>query len=82
MSMQRVGVWQALRMMSLDAAYALHQDTALGTLSVGELADIIVVSGDPFAIDPNDLDTLRVLSTVVGGRARHCAPGSEALCGF
>ena len=81
MSLQRVGVWQALRMMTSGAAYALHQDSVLGPLTVGKQADLIVVSADPLTVDPSTLDGLRVLSTVVGGRAEYCAPGAEAVCG-
>src|SRR5262249_35923659 len=50
-----VSVEQALRMMTLGGAYALHMDSAIGSLEPGKLADLIVLSADPLAVAPEAL---------------------------
>jgi predicted amidohydrolase YtcJ len=76
----RVTTRQALRMMTLASAYALHMDGAVGSLEPGKLADLIVVSHDPLRVAPDALKDLAVLSTVVGGVPRYCAAGHERFC--
>ena len=52
----------------------------MGSLRVGKLADLIVLSNDPLEIDPEQLLELDVLATMVGGRVEHCAPNAMSLC--
>jgi predicted amidohydrolase YtcJ len=76
-----VPVARALRMMTIDAAYALGQDSAIGSLRPGKLADLVLLSRNPLAIDPDELPGVAVLMTMVGGRVEYCAPGAGAYCG-
>lgn len=76
----RVTTRQALRMMTLESAFALHMDSVVGSLEPGKFADLIVVSRDPLHVAPDALKDLEVLSTVVGGVPRYCATGHERLC--
>ncbi len=48
-------------------AYAIGEDERLGALTVGRLADFIVVNTDPFAIAPDELSEVEVLSTWLAG---------------
>jgi predicted amidohydrolase YtcJ len=73
-------VEQALPMMSIEAAYALFRDEEVGSLRKGKLADLIVLSGNPLAVDPDAIKDIEVWVTMVGGRVEYCAPGQEALC--
>ena len=65
---QLLTAWEGLRMMTIEAAYALHRDDNLGTLESGKLADLVVLSDDPLRIDPRSLTDIEVLMTIVGGR--------------
>ncbi|HUF78263.1 MAG TPA: amidohydrolase family protein, partial [Thermoanaerobaculia bacterium] len=49
-----------------------------GTLTPGKLADVVVLDRDPFAVPPDELQGLRVLLTVAGGRVVHEVPAPEA----
>lgn len=71
---------EALPMMTIHAAYALFRDQEVGSLAPGKYADLIVLSGDPLTADPEEIPTMDVLLTMVGGRVEHCAPGHETLC--
>jgi predicted amidohydrolase YtcJ len=65
---QRVSVDVALRSMTAGPAYAAFQERMLGAISVGRAADFTVLSGDPYATNPSELRSLRVLRTIVAGR--------------
>ncbi len=59
---------QALRAITVNSSYELHQDTATGSLEVGKLADLIVLDRNVLKIPAEQIAQTRVLQTVVGGR--------------
>jgi predicted amidohydrolase YtcJ len=59
---------QALRAITMNSSYELHQDQALGSLEVGKIADLIVIDRDFFDIPAAEIADIHVLQTVVGGR--------------
>jgi predicted amidohydrolase YtcJ len=71
---------EALRLMTINAAYALFREEEVGTLEPGKYADLIVLSGDPLAADPETIPQINVWLTMVGGRVEYCAAGHEELC--
>ena len=64
---QTVTAWQAMRMMTVEPALALHVEEQLGTLEPGKLADIVVLSESPLSIAPARLGELRIELTVIDG---------------
>ncbi|MCI0603826.1 amidohydrolase [bacterium] len=68
---QRVSREEAIRMFTLDAAYAAFREKDLGTLTTGKLADMIVLPENLLTCDPKALIDMKVLYTVVGGQVRH-----------
>jgi predicted amidohydrolase YtcJ len=73
---QRVSVDVALQSMTAGPAYAAFQETMLGAITVGRAADFTALSGDPYTTKPNELRSLRVLSTIVAGRIVYRKPKS------
>lgn len=71
---EKMTLVQALRSFTLDAAYAAHQDTRLGSLETGKRADFILVDRDIFDVDPEALWQTQVLETWVGGVRRYSHP--------
>jgi predicted amidohydrolase YtcJ len=59
---------QVLRAATIEAARELHEDDVTGSLEVGKLADLIVLDRDPFRIAAEEIASIKVLETVVGGR--------------
>jgi len=53
---------------TINAAYQLHADEAIGSIAVGKFADVIVLDRNPLTIPAEDIANVRVLETVVGGR--------------
>jgi hypothetical protein len=65
---QRLSVEEALVGYTRDAASAGFAEDATGRLSPGYLADLVVLDRSPFEVDTEEIDDLRVILTVVGGR--------------
>jgi len=76
----RLQVERALHLMTIDGAYALFRETEVGSLEEGKLADLIVVTGNPLTLRPDDFKDIDVLMTMVGGRTEYCAPGASSVC--
>ncbi|MBM3783281.1 MAG: amidohydrolase [Acidobacteria bacterium] len=68
---ERVSVQTALRAYTSNAAYAGHQDTYTGTIKPGMLADIAVLSADPFRGTLIDIHKTRADITIYDGRVVH-----------
>ena len=64
---QRVDVLTALKAMTIWPAFAHFEDEAKGSLEPGKLADLVVLSADPTAVDPESLDRLQVVETIKEG---------------
>jgi predicted amidohydrolase YtcJ len=65
---QKISVEEAIRAFTWGSAYAEFQDKVKGTLEVGKLADLVVLSEDIFSIDPVKIRDVKVLMTFVDGR--------------
>ena len=64
----------AIRAITSGSAYELHAEQEVGSLEVGKLADFIVLDRNVFKISPQQVASVRVQLTVVGGKAVHAAP--------
>lgn len=65
---QAVGLDEALRMVTTDAAYVLGIDDKVGSLEAGKLADFTVLERDPHDVRNASIKDIPVWGTVVGGR--------------
>ena len=61
-------VAQAVRAITLNAAYSLRQDKDTGSLEAGKFADLIVLDRNLFQIKPEEIGGTQVLLTMVGGK--------------
>jgi hypothetical protein len=64
---------QALRMMTVDAAKLHREEAHKGTLEVGRLGDLAVLSADYFSCPEEVIAGIRSVLTVVGGRVVYSA---------
>lgn len=65
---QRLSVEEALRLMTIDAAYATFQEETTGSIITGKFADLVVLSDNPLEMDPMDLMDLKIWMTVIQGK--------------
>ncbi len=77
---QRITVEQALRLLTIDAAYGTSQEAIKGSITVGKLADLVILSENPLTITAERIPDVEVLLTMVGGTAEHCL-AYTFLCG-
>lgn len=64
---EQVTVDEALRMYTVNAAYASFDENVKGSIEEGKLADLTVVSRDPRTVPPDRIAEIEVKMTVVGG---------------
>jgi predicted amidohydrolase YtcJ len=65
---QAMTLAEAFRCFTLDAAWAAHQEHAIGTLEKGKWADFIITDRDLFKVPAQDIGQISVLETWVGGK--------------
>ena len=70
---------QGLRAVTLDAAYVLGDESRRGHLVPGTLGDITILSGDVTDATPDEIRSMTVVGTIVGGNVAYCA--DPAVCG-
>ncbi len=67
-SEERITVDEALRIYTVNAAYASCEENIKGSIETGKLADITVISRDPLTAPPDEIEAIDVELTIVGGR--------------
>jgi predicted amidohydrolase YtcJ len=68
---QRVGVDEALRIGTINGAYASYEEAVKGSITVGKYADFVILEKDPHDVDPDQLKDIQILRTVVGGQTAY-----------
>ena len=64
---QKLGRAEALRTMTLDAAYGSFAERERGSIETGKLADLVVLSQDILSVPDDALMKTEVIATIVGG---------------
>jgi len=65
---QAITVAEAIRMYTLDAAYAQFEESVKGSISVGKRADMVILSENPAAVAPEKITNIKVEQTILGGK--------------
>jgi predicted amidohydrolase YtcJ len=68
---QKITVEEAVRAYTLGSAYAEFADQVKGSLTIGKLADLVMLDKNIFDIDPVEIQNAHVLLTVMDGRIVH-----------
>jgi hypothetical protein len=77
---QTITAEQALRVLTINGAYATFTEDVKGSLTAGKLADVVILSNDPLTVATPAINNIKVLMTMIDGKVEFCAPGSSALC--
>ena len=65
---QKISTYSALEAMTINAAYQHFEDGIKGTIEVGKLADLVVLSEDPLSMPADELLKLKVMATYSHGK--------------
>jgi predicted amidohydrolase YtcJ len=65
---QRISVDEALRINTLNGAYASGEESIKGSISPGKLADFVVLAEDLHTVDQEKIKDIQIVRTVVGGK--------------
>jgi predicted amidohydrolase YtcJ len=65
---ERLTVEEALRLYTVDAAYASFEENIKGSIEKGKLADLTVLRRDPRMVVPNEIGDIEVEMTIVSGK--------------
>jgi predicted amidohydrolase YtcJ len=71
---QRLTLEQALIATCVNPAWLSGDERRRGKLIPGFLADLVVLDRDPHALEPEELPTVQVVATMLGGRWVHNPP--------
>jgi predicted amidohydrolase YtcJ len=64
---QRISVDEALRVLTINGAYASHEEAIKGSITAGKLADFVVLADDPNTVDQDKIKDIEIVRTVTGG---------------
>ena len=65
---EKIAVEDALKAVTVDAAFQLHLDHEIGSIEAGKKADFAILEEDPLAVDPMQLRDIKVWGTVLAGQ--------------
>ena len=74
---QRISREEALRMVTIDAAWLSFDETRKGSIEKGKLADLAILSGDYLACPEGRINALRATMTIVGGKIVYEKPAAR-----
>ena len=65
---ERVSVLEALKIHTINGAYASFEEDIKGSLEEGKLADLVVLSENPMKIDVSNIKNIMIEKTIIGGK--------------
>lgn len=75
---ERITIDEALHAVTLGAAYMLKMDGEVGSIEAGKHADLAILEQDPYAVAAQDVGTIRVIGTMLGGRYHEAQHATRA----
>jgi predicted amidohydrolase YtcJ len=70
---QKVTVDEALKIATINGAYASYEEKTKGSITAGKYADFVILGADPHDVDPLTIKDIKVVRTVVGGTTAYLA---------
>lgn len=66
---QKISPYQALKAITIHAAYELFEEDTKGSLEVGKTADFVVLDKNPLRVNPLDINGIQVMETYKAGKS-------------
>lgn len=65
---EAIPVEDAIKAMTINAAWQVFEENNIGSLAAGKFADMIILSENPLDVKPEDISKIHVLATIINGR--------------
>ncbi len=66
---ERISPYEALKAITIWSAYQHFEENTKGSLTVGKLADMVILSDNPLTINPMDINKIKVIETIKKGKS-------------
>ena len=73
MADEMMSVKDAVELYTTGSAYASFDENKKGTITEGKLADMVVLSEDPFQVEKDSIKDIKVDVTIVNGKIKYCS---------
>lgn len=77
-SEERIGVLDALKAVTIHAAYQYGEESEKGSIAQGKKADFVVLNANPLTVQPDAIRTVAVLRTIKDGKTIYVNPHAQA----
>lgn len=71
---QRVSIMDALKSITINAAYQYFEENVKGSLEPGKLADFVILDKNPLEVEPMAIKDIQVVKTIKEGKSIYVAP--------
>lgn len=65
---ERISIWEALKAITIDAAWQYHEEDHKGTIEAGKLADLVILDKNPLTVPNDELLSITVMETLKEGQ--------------
>jgi predicted amidohydrolase YtcJ len=65
---EKITAAEVIKMYTLNAAYASHEEKIKGSIAPGKLADMVLLSRNPTRVSAEEIKGIKVQITVIGGK--------------
>ncbi|MBD3254304.1 MAG: amidohydrolase family protein [Candidatus Lokiarchaeota archaeon] len=66
---QRISMKDALKMYTINGAYAAFEEEVKGTIESGKLANLVILNKNPLEVSKDDVKSLEVIETIIRGKS-------------
>ncbi len=70
---QRITLDQALKICTMNGAFASFEENIKGSITAGKLADFVILADNPQKVNPDTIKNIEIVRTVVGGNTMYAA---------
>lgn len=65
---QAIDIYDALRAITINAAYQYFEEDSKGTITPGKRADLVILDKSPLEVNPKDIKDIKVMETIKDGK--------------